>query len=96
MKVYIAGKITGVEREITLKKFENARAKLTREGHSVLVPTVLPVLEELTQADYLHICFAMIDVCDAVYFLRDWNQSSGAMQELAYAKKHNKKIIFKE
>ena len=96
MKVYIAGKITGVEREITLKKFENARAKLTREGHSVLVPTVLPVLEELTHEDYMHVCFAMIDVCDAVYFLPDWYASKGAIKELAYAKKHNKKIIFKE
>lgn len=94
MKVYIAGKITGLDREATLEKFEKARQWLAGKGHTVLVPTVLPESADLTHEDYLHICYAMIDVCDTVYFLPDWIMSEGAKLEKEYAKKKRKGLIY--
>jgi len=60
------------------------------------LPTVLPESDSITQEQYLHICFAMIDVCDAVFLLPDWIDSAGAKKEKEYAEKSGKKIIYAE
>ena len=96
MKIYIAGKISGLNHDEVFRKFDIVQCKLTKRGNAVLVPTVLPVLDELTHEDYMHICYAMIDVCDAVYFLRDYKESKGAVLELAYARKHGKQLLFED
>ena len=80
MKIYIAGKITGDPNYQI--KFMKARAQIMKEGHIALIPAVLP--EGMTPADYMKICFAMIDVADAVAFLPDWMDSNGAMLERKY------------
>lgn len=82
MKVYIAGKITGDENY--KEKFERAEEKLKNDGHIVLSPAVLP--EGMHQEDYMKICFPMIDVSDAVYFLKGFEQSKGAMLEFDYCR----------
>jgi hypothetical protein len=38
----------------------------------------------------------MIDVCDAVYFLKDWRESEGAKVECKYAEEKGIKIMFEE
>ena len=80
MKVYIAGKITGDPGY--RDKFAAAEIHLGGQGHTVLNPAELP--EGMAQADYMRICFAMIDVADAVIFLQDAKDSAGARLEMAY------------
>lgn len=81
MKIYIAGKITG---EPDYKeKFEAAAMNLEAQGYIVLNPAELP--EGMRAADYMRICFAMIDAADAVYLLKNWEYSSGASIEKDYA-----------
>ena len=89
MKVYIAGKITGDcdYRE----KFERAAELLRREGHVVLNPTTLP--EGMSAADYMRICFAMIDVADRVVLLPDWQSSPGARLEKEYCRYIGKGMV---
>jgi hypothetical protein len=83
MKIYIAGKITGLS-ELEFKiKFAEAGMKLKSEGHTPLLPSILP--GGLEHEEYMHICYAMIDVCDAVYFLDNWKDSKGAKMEHDYA-----------
>lgn len=94
MKIYIAGKISGLNREDVIKKFEAAQKSLVAKGHQVFIPSVLPAYEEVSHEDYLHICYAIIDVCDAVYMLSDWQQSEGAILEFDYAQQKQKKIIY--
>lgn len=79
-KVYIAGKITGDENY--KRKFARAKGILNRLGYTVLTPAVLP--EGMTAADYMRICFAMIDTADDIVFLEDYQQSPGAMLEYQY------------
>ena len=96
MKVYIAGKITGENRASVAEKFASAMCKLKSAGHLPFNPSVLPDYEEVDHADYMHICFAMIDVCDAIYMLKDWQTSAGARAELQYAAEWKKKIMYED
>ena len=80
MKVYIAGKITGDP--WYRDKFAAEEIQLGGQGHTVLNPAELP--EGMAPADYMRICFAMIDVADAVVFLQDAKDSAGARLEMAY------------
>jgi len=79
-KVYIAGKITGDPGY--RDKFAAAEIQLVWQGNVVLNPAELP--DGMTKADYMRICFAMIDVADAVVFLPDAAESAGARLEMAY------------
>ena len=92
MKIYIAGKITG-ERNY-LRNFENAefglRSKYRSLNAVILNPTVLP--KGLEHHEYIHICYAMIDVANKVYFLPDWKESKGATMEHEYAKGKGKVV----
>lgn len=89
MKIYIAGKITG---EPNYKeKFDIAAKSLEAQRHIVLNPAELP--EGMLPADYMRICFAMIDTADAIYLLKDWSSSFGASIERDYAMYTGKSIL---
>ena len=92
MKTYIAGKITNYfEYE---QHFARAEKRLHDAGHTTMNPATLAQNEGFNHADYMHVCFAMIDVCDAVYMLTGWQASKGATMEYEYARKHSKIIMF--
>lgn len=96
MKVYIAGKITGENRASVAEKFTSAMGKLKSAGHLPFNPSVLPDYEDVDHEDYMHVCFAMIDICDAIYMLKDWQTSAGARAELQYAALGRKKIMYED
>ena len=69
-KVYIAGKITGDQNY--REKFGFVQKQLEAEGYIVLSPATLPV--GMSTADYMRICFAMIDTADEIAFLDDYEK----------------------
>lgn len=81
-KIYISGKITGDPNY--KEKFERIQKDLEAEGYTILNPAVLP--QGLTNAEYMKICFAMIDTADAVAFIEGFVDSPGSMLELEYCK----------
>lgn len=85
-KVYLSGKITGDDNFI--KKFKEAEEKLKARGHKVMNPAILP--EGFEYEEYMAICFAMIDQCNILAFLPDWEDSPGAKREIEYAVKTKK------
>ena len=89
MKVYIAGKITGDPGY--RDKFAAAEMQLFWHGHTVLNPAELP--RGMSREDYMRICFAMIDVADAVVFLPDAAESAGARLEMAYCEYIEKEYV---
>ena len=58
----------------------------------MLNPAELP--EGMAPADYMRICFAVIDVADAVVFLPDAAESAGARLEKAYCEYVGKEMEF--
>lgn len=89
MKIYIAGKISGDSGYY--EKFEQAQNELGAQGHIVLNPAELP--EGLSKAEYMRICFAMIDCAEVVCLLSDWEQSDGAKLERQYCEYIGKRIF---
>ena len=88
MIIYIAGPITGDFDYRT--KFKKAERKLVKKGHIIINPSYLPNgLEE-----YMGICKAMIEQVDAVYFLDGFEHSEGCKEELKYARKIGKRILY--
>lgn len=92
MKTYIAGKITGLDNFKDL--FDVAEQELKKTGHVVMNPAILP--EGFEQEEYMQICFSMIDVCEKVYFLKNWTDSKGARMEFEYAIDNEKVIEYEE
>ena len=90
MKIYIAGKVTGLSNYKEI--FDKARENLEDKGHQVLSPSILPI--GFDYEDYMKICFSMINVCDAIYFLPNWVESEGATREINYATATGKHFEF--
>lgn len=89
-KIYIAGKITGNPN--FKEEFEAIEKELISKNEKVMNPANLGA--GFTQQEYLHICMAIIDVCDVVMFLPSWEDSKGAHFEMGYATAKGKEIEY--
>jgi hypothetical protein len=88
-KIYIAGKINGLENYKEV--FKKAEDKLLKEGNICMNPAVSG--EGFPYKAYMPICLQMVEVCDAIYMLSNWKDSRGAKVEYEYAKLQGKEII---
>jgi hypothetical protein len=89
IKTYISGKITGDPGY--QEKFARVEGELARRGYTVMNPATLP--GGFAYEDYMHVCLAMIDVCDVVVLLDDWQESRGARREYEHAVRANKRAV---
>lgn len=89
MKIYIAGSITGNRHYKS--QFRATEEMLQRERYTVLNPAELP--EGMKPADYMRICFAMLETADVVLFQLGWQVSKGAKLEYDYARYIGKDVI---
>lgn len=82
MKIYIAGKITGLEYETAYNNFEFAEVHLEHLGHEPVNP-MKKVSEQagLSWTDYMKEDIPLLLACDAIYLLRGWQLSKGARLE---------------
>ncbi len=74
LKAYLAGPIRGVADYN--ERFKKAKRFYKDCGYAVLDPSTLP--EGMEQADYMRICFAMIQSANIVQMLPGWEESEGA------------------
>ena len=89
-KIYIAGPMTG-HSDYNKPAFIEASLFLMDMRYVVLNPATLP--EGLEQSEYMDICLAMVRAADAIYLLEGYENSKGALAELAYAEKLGMEII---
>lgn len=87
MKIYIAGKITGLPLSEVKEKFKHHSELLQLKGYTAVNPIeVSPFHASKTWYDYMKDCIVALMDCEAIYLLEDWGQSKGARLEYAIAK----------
>lgn len=110
MKVYISGKIgEDIPSQETLKKFADAEKKLQALGYETFNPTTSGYglkaednckfchekgIETNWYTEVMNLDLLKLSHCDAIYMLKDWVHSKGAMAEFVYAKALGKKFLF--
>lgn len=92
--IYISGKITGTDDY--LQRFERAEKHLnTMNIIDVINPAkVNSYLPELSYSQYIKMSLCMLEMCDTIYMLKNWENSIGAKLEWEYAKANNYKIMY--
>lgn len=89
MKVYLSGKITGDPDYKT--KFAAMEKKLTEQGYQVFNPAVFPNIFEYE--DFMILDFMALSFCEAIYLLKDWKDSKGAVREYKEALRLGLKVF---
>ena len=94
--VYLSGGITG--KENYKNDFAIAENYLEQMGYVVLNPARLDEIssKELTQQQYMRICYSLIDIADIIFMVSGWQKSKGANAELSYAKSLGKEVKYQD
>ena len=92
-KVYLAGKVTGLDAAEASQRFGMHEMKLKRQGHHVVVPLNL-VPHTCTWAEAMKICIPAMLECDKVFFMPCWKDSKGATMEHDIATRLNMDIEY--
>jgi len=93
MKIYISGKITGIEEQAP-SIFNIAERTLQEEGHETVNPMTLNHNHDKSWKSYMkEDVKAMMD-CDAIYMISNWKESKGAKIELEIAILMELDVIF--
>ena len=92
MKVYIAGKITGLPQEVYSMSFNQAEERLKDLGFNTINP--IKIKDPTTPyEEALDECFNLIRNADVVYLMPNWVDSEGAKREYMYAQGLGKIIL---
>lgn len=91
-KVFISGKISGIEYLVAYGKFSNADRKLSAMGYEVVNPMKI-CKKNWSWLRCMVKCLWAIWRCDKVYQLEDWKDSKGARIEHKWAKLLNKRFV---
>lgn len=93
-RIYISGKITGLDIEVAKQLFDNATEKLALEGYRVVNPMALNHDHDLTWESYMRVDLMALLQCNHIYMLKNWRSSKGAIIEHQLAWDLNLTIIF--
>ena len=93
-RIYISGKITGTDDYI--HRFYQAEQKLINMDCETVNPaTMLSLLPtSTTHAEYMHVSYALLDICDGIYLMDGWRDSKGAVMEYDYALEKGLMVLY--
>lgn len=96
MKIYIAGKITGLDYETAYDLFEVAENVIFKYGHVPLNPMTL--VDQSEGREYFEYLLEAVKIMlfesEAVYMLPNWRQSDGAKVEHFMAEVFKRPIFY--
>ena len=80
MKIYIRGKITGIE-ETAPQLFKAAEEFLKAKGYEVVNPMTINHDHDKSWLNYMKTDIIALMECDAIFMLENWEESKGALIE---------------
>lgn len=93
-KVYIAGKVTGIDIDVAKNNFDLAENKLINQGYQVINPIKLPHDHDKNWESYMKECISELLKCDFIYMIDGWQSSKGACIEYFISQKLKINRIF--
>jgi hypothetical protein len=92
-KIYISGKITGLDYQETFENFERLENMLIERGYDVVNPMKLcPKNDSWDWVDYMKEDLGALMRCNAIFLMDNWKDSLGARCEYLVAKEMGLKI----
>ncbi len=91
-RVYIAGKISGLDYELVKVKFTDANTLLLFLGYTPVTPIFL-CKAHWNWWRCMAVCLWNLAQCDYIFLLPDWNNSKGARIERKFARLFNIKEL---
>lgn len=95
-KVYISGKITGLDYQDAFNNFEKAEQEIKGLGGISVNPMKLIHKENADWFDYMENDLAALLRCEGIYMLKDWGNSKGARLERAVALELGLSIVYQK
>jgi hypothetical protein len=99
MKIYIAGKYTGLPHDEAYVKFALTKMQLMVAGFNeddIVNPMHLGIAPDTEWKEAMHICLNELRKCKAIYIQRDWRESFGARKEITLAASLNMDMYWEE
>lgn len=92
MKIYIAGKITGIPFSEAKNNFDSAKELIEKWGFEAVSPLDYGD-ENKSWVDNMLILLPILNTCDGIYLLDNWDESDGARIEKKFAEKKGMFVI---
>lgn len=87
-RVYIAGSISGLERDEYMKKFHDVEEKLEQSGYTPMNPAKMcDTLPSLAHHEYLQVTIPLLKMSDFIYVIDGRDESEGVKTELLIAQR---------
>lgn len=93
MKIYISGKISGIEQEAKTL-FDCAEIALKLKGYEPINPMIIKHDHDLSWESYMKADLKALLDCHAIYMLKNYEDSRGAKIEFKLATDLGMKVIF--
>lgn len=99
MRIYLSGKITGLDKEVYSRQFERAETFYKTSGFDVINPVkigeeILKQNPSATWNDFMKEDIQALKTCTHIALLEGWEESKGAKVEKAEAKKLGLEIMY--
>ena len=99
LKVYISGKMRGMDEKDSRRLFSEAKKYLEQQGYEAINPWDLEgekmkVCHEW--ADFIIYDLHILKKCDMIFMLQNWYDSWGAQVEYAFANGHGIKVEYQK
>ena len=98
MRIYLSGKITGLEKEVYSRQFARAESFYKTSGFDVVNPVkigeeVLKINPKAEWQDFMQEDLKALRTCTHIVLLEGWEESKGAKMEKAEAEKMGLEIM---
>lgn len=99
MRIYLSGKITGLDKEVYSRQFERAENFYKTGGFDVINPVkigeeILKQNPSATWEDFMQKDLEALKTCTHIALLEGWEESKGAKMEKAEAERMGLEIMY--